>query len=135
MAQHVVDVFVSISPCPQKLLEVHREHLIIHFISYAVRLDFPVVDSHKRPRTDNVVSFVDTERLQTSGTFWAVLHLVEKEQCLPCLKLQRLVDERYVLHDAIHVISVIEYPLELLFQHEIDCHDILIVSRSKLHDG
>lgn len=45
MGKQVFYRVISIALCPQEFLEIHRKHLIVFFIPYAVAFDLLVIDS------------------------------------------------------------------------------------------
>ena len=80
MTIQVFYLFWLIALGPQKLLEVHREHVEVVIITDGIGFDFLIIDAHHRTRTDDIIALVLAERLERGGTVGAFLQFVEENQ-------------------------------------------------------
>ena len=125
---------ISIALCPQELLEIHRKHLIVFFIPYAVAFDLLVIDSQHWPTANHIKPPIYAEELERCCNFRKLRDLVEEDQRLFGHKLLCRVNEWNVLDNVSGFISVRDDSLVFLVTDKIDLDHIFVMIGSKMQD-
>ena len=110
-------------------------HLIIFFVTYAVRLNLLVVNAHERTRTNHIETSVQFEKLQCSGAIGTHLQLIKEKQCFTRNKLKRRIEQRDVFENRIHLKAVIEDLSILYLLYKIYLDNMLIMLGRKKFYG
>ena len=131
MGIKVLYLYLRISPGPEEFLKIHRVHLIILLVSNGIGLNLFIVDAHQGTGADHVVTRIRVKGFEGRSAIWTFLKLVKEEECLVRNELPRWLQQRYILNDCVHFISVVKDGAELLLQDEVNLYDRFIVGLSE----
>ena len=101
MLVQVVDMFFSITFCPQEFLKIKGMHCIISLVAHTIGSDVLVIQTHHRTRADDIISSILAEKLEAGGAVGKLLQFIEENERITRHETESWVQEGELFGDRI----------------------------------